>query len=263
MKRNFLVAFLVTAACAAASLAGTPAAAVDIECRYLIEPGPGLEPVLPLPPPPPGPVPNQVVYVSGVTSASPYRALFEVRQPYWSVVGVRSAAGTDYNLRLRDCLRDRIAVSTLSGVRVDFVAVDGNQPTVMPGRIAATVSNATDQVGTFALEYSTGGPAPAPGATETLLLRGTPALVRDVYVPPGGTAIIGLRLVSGAADLAVVASTSETRLASRAEAIQTSTQPGLDEDRVVITVPRGSAGQTFGVVVVNNVANTQAVLYRI
>jgi len=259
MKRNILLALLVTAASATAGLAAAPAAWADVECRYSIEPGAGLEPT-PVPPPPPGPPPNETVYVSGITRALPYRAAYDAQLPGWSVVGVRSAPGTDYNLGLRDCLWGRRSFSTLSDVPVDFIAVDGNQP--MPGRMSATVSNATDRVDTFALEYSTGRPAPEPGASEALMMRGTPALVRDVHVPSGGTAILSLRLASGDADLAVVASTSDSWLASRAEAIQVSNQPGLSEERVLITVPAGSPGQTFGVVVVNNTALTEATLLR-
>ncbi|HZM76279.1 MAG TPA: hypothetical protein VFC19_11160 [Candidatus Limnocylindrales bacterium] len=259
MKRNMLLAFLVTAAATTVSLVGAPAAWATVECRYSIKPGAGLEPI-PVLPPPPGPQPNQVIYVSGVTIASPYQAAFEAQQPQWSVVGVRSARGTDYNLALRDCDWGRRAFSTLSDVPVDFIAVDGNQP--MPGRMSATVSNATDRVGTFALEYSTGGPILEPGTSQDLLIRGTPALVRDVYVPAGGTAVVSLRLVSGDADLAVVTSTSDTWLASRAQAIQTSSQPGLTEERVLLTAPVGSLGQTFGVVVVNNASLTEATLQR-
>ena len=257
MKRNILLAFLVAVASVAVGLAGAPAAWATVECRYSIKPGSGLEPI-PIPPPPPGSQPNQVVYVSGVTRAVPYITAYEAQLPRWSVVGVRSAPGTDYNLGLRDCDWGRRAFSTLAEGLVDFIAVDGNQP--MPGRMSATVSNATDRVGTFALEYSTNGPILEPGTTQPLLIRGTPALVRDVYVPEGGTAIVSLRLVSGDADLAVVASTSDTWLASRAQAIESSSRPGLNEDRVAITVPVGSPGQTFGVVVVNNVAFTEAVL---
>lgn len=257
MKRNILLAFLVTVASTTASLAGAPDAWADVECRYSIEPGAGLEPV---PVPPPGPQPNEVVYVSGITSALPYRAAYDAQLPGWSVVGVRSAPGTDYNLGLRDCLWGRRSFSALSDALVDFIAVDGNQP--MPGRMSATVSNATDRVGTFALEYSTSGPALQPGGSEALMMRGTPALVRDVYVPSGGSAIVSLRLASGDADLAVVASTSDTWLASRAEAIQTSTQSGLTEDRVLITVRPGEPGQIFGVVVVNNTTLTEATLLR-
>ena len=258
MKRNILLALLVAVASTTAGLAGAPAAWATVECRYSIEPGAGLEPI---PLPPPGPQPNQVIYVSGVTRALPYTAPYEAQLPGWSVVGVRSAVGTDYNLGLRDCLWGRRAFSTLSDVLVDFVAVDGNQP--RPGRMSATVSNATDRADTFALEYSTAGAPLEPGASEALMMRGTPALVRDLYVPSGGTAIVSLRLASGDADLAVVASTPDTWLASRAQAIQTSTQPGLAEERVTITLPPGSPGQTFGLVVVNNTSLTEATLLRL
>lgn len=258
MKRNILVAFLVTAAAAAVSLAGAPAAWATVECRYVIQPGAGME-LVPLPPPP-GPQPNQVVYVGGVTAAAPYRAPYTAQLPGWSVVGVRSAPGTDYNLGLRDCDWDRRSVSTLSHALVDFIAVDGNQP--MPGRMSATVSNATDRVGTFALEYSTAGPALIPGASQALMMRGTPALVRDLYVAGGETVVVSLRPSSGDADLAVVASTSDTWLVSRSQAVQTSAQPGLTEDRVTVTVPAGQPGKTFGVVVINNTSLTEAVLAR-
>jgi hypothetical protein len=261
MKRNILLAFLVAAATTAVSLAGAPGAWATVECRYLAKPGPGQDFVaVPVPPPPVGPQPNQVVYVSGVTRALPYTTSYTTAQPNWSVVGVQSAPGTDYNLGLRDCDWGRRAISTLSDVPVDFIAVDGNQP--MPGRMSVTVSNATDRVGTFALEYSTLGPILEPGTSQSLTMRGTPALVRDVYVPSGSTAVISLRLVSGDADLAVVASTSDSWLASRFQAVQTSSLPGLAEDRVVISVPVDSPGQTFGVVVVNNTVLTEATLLR-
>lgn len=260
MKRNILLAILVAAATATVSLAGAPAAWATVECRYLIKPGPGQDLVaIPVPPPPPGPGPNQVIYVSGVTRSASYVANYTAVQPRWSVVGVRSAPGTDYNLGLRDCDWGRRAVSTLSAELVDFIAVDGNQP--MPGRMSATVSNATDAVGTFALEYSTGAALDA-GASQALLIRGTPALVRDVYVAGGETVVVSLSLTSGDADLAVMASTSDGWLSPRVQAIQTSNQPGLTEDRVAITVPAGTPGQIFGVVVVNNAALTQATLTR-
>lgn len=258
MKRNILLAFLVAVASTTAGLVGTPAAAVDVECRYAIQPGPGQDSI-PLPPPP-GPQPNQVTYVSGVTSAAPYRAAFTPQQPLWSVVGIRSAVGTDYNLSLRDCDFGRRVISSLPDVPVDFIAVDGNQP--LPGRMSATVSNATDRVGTFALEYSTGGPALTPNTSQTLMMRGTPALVRDVYVAGGETVVVSLRLSSGDADLAVMASTSDSWMIPRAQAIQTSSQPGSAEERVAITVPAGTPGQIFGVVVVNNAPLTEAVLTR-
>jgi hypothetical protein len=49
---------------------------------------------------------------------------------------------------------------------------------------------------------------------------------------------------------------------SRAQAIQTSTLPGLSEDRVVLTAPPGSQGQTFGIVVINNAPLTEATRLR-
>lgn len=261
MKRNILLACLVAVATTAVGLAGTPAAWADVECRYVIKPGSGQDLVpIPIPPPPSGPQPNQVVYVSGITRTAPYRTAYTAQQPRWSVVGVRPAAGTDYNLSMLDCDWGRRLVSTLSGSLVDFIAVDGNEP--MPGRMSATVSNVTDTVGTFALEYSSGGPVLDAGASQSLLMRGTPALVRDVYVPEGGTAVISLRLAYGDADLAVVASTSDSWLVSRAQAVQNSSLPGLSEDRVVITAPPGSHGQTFGVVVINNAPLTEATLLR-
>jgi hypothetical protein len=259
MKRNILLAFLVAVATTTAGLVGAPAAWATVECRYAIEPGPGLEPI-PVLPPPPGPPPNQVIYVSGVTRATPYITPYTAQKPQWSVVGVRSAPGTDYNLAVKDCDWGRRVISNLSNVPVDFVAVDGNQP--MPGRMAATVSNATDNVGTFALEYSAGGPVLEPGAPQILMLRGTPAIVRDVFVPAGATVVVSLTVASGDADLAVVQSTPDSWLAARSQAVQTSAQPGLIEDRVVLSVPIGVPGQTFGVVVVNNAALTQATLQR-
>jgi hypothetical protein len=259
MKRNILLAMLVTvAATATVSLVGAPGAWATVECRYSIDPGSGEDPVLV--PPTPGPQPNQVVYVSGITRLLPYTVAYTAQQPGWSVVGVRSAPGTDYNLSVRDCDWGRRSISVLSDALVDFVAVDGNQP--MLGRMSATVSNATDRIGTFALEYSTAGPVLEPATSQALMMRGTPALVRDLYVPSGGSAIVSLRLVSGDADLAVVASTSDTWLVSRSQAVATSTQPGLNEDRVLVSVPAGSPGQTFGVVVVNNAPLTEATLIR-
>jgi hypothetical protein len=254
MKRNMLLAFLVAVAATTASLVGAPPASADPECRYSIHPGPA---------PVPGPLlPNDLLYIGDVTSILPYRTSFEPQQPLWSVVAIRSAERTDYNLAVRDCELGLHASSTLSDAPVDFVALDGNQLTT--GRMAATVSNAGEGIGTFALEYSTGGRAPEPGTWETLLMRGTPALVRDVYVPEGTSTTVVLRLVSGDADLAVVdsESTSDTWLRSRAQAVQSSANPGLSEEAVTLTVPEGSPGRTFGVVVVNNADVTEAVLYR-
>jgi hypothetical protein len=259
MNRNILLVSLIAVAGVAAGLAGTPAAAIDVECRYVIAPAPGEDPI-PLPPPPPGPQPDQVSYVSGVTRSLSYRAAYVPQESSWSVVGVRSGADLDYNVALKDCDLGRRVISALPDVPVDFIAVDGNRP--MPSRVSATVSNATDRVGTFALEYSTLGQDLAPGSSETLLMRGTPATVRDVYVASGTSVFISLRPLSGDADLFAMGSTSDGWMVPRAQASQSSTQPGLAEDRIVLTVPPLLPGRTFGVVVVNNASTTEAVLSR-
>ncbi|HEX6685636.1 MAG TPA: hypothetical protein VF062_22865 [Candidatus Limnocylindrales bacterium] len=253
MKRNMCLALLVAVTTATVNLAVAAPGSADVECRYSMHHGPSLESTLL--------AADIPVHVNGITAAKPYNAPFQLVQPHWSIVGLRPLIGTNYDLGLEDCdFGHPHGKSILPGSLVDFLALDGNQP--IKSRMFASVSNAGEAVGTFALEYSTG--VPLVRGSQRLVMRGTPALVRDVYVPAGTSATIILRPTFGDADLAVVesGSTQDSWVRARADAVQESSQPGLAEEHITLTVPAGTPSRTFGVVVINNAAYTEAILLR-
>jgi len=248
---------LLAAAAVACLLTGwvvtaSPVAA-DVECRYRTDP-----PALPE---------DQTVIVHEVGPLNPYWRTFALAQPQWSVLGVRPSAGTDYDMRVDECEGKTVAQSQLAGSAVDFVAVDGSRPWSAPlGQkkpMYVTVTRAGTLTGPFAIEYSTPGTPLAAGQQQYLVMRG-PALVRDVTVESGKTAVLILRLLRGDADLALVDSTTTatTWARSRAQSIAQSVRQGLSEERITISVPSGVPARTFGIVVVNNAGYGEYLLSR-
>lgn len=256
MKRNALIprglAVLVAMATTGTVLAGAPVSAADVECRYSLHPGPAPAPIL---------LPNLFQQVPPVSPPAPFYADFATVKPGWSVLAIRSAPSADHSVGLVDCDFGRRSISQLPGIPVDFIAVDGNQPVV--GRRMSSAVAAVKLTAGFGIEYSAGGGALAPGGAQTLTMRGTPALVRDVYVGSGQSAVILLRVAAGDADLFVLdSSTSDSGMRSRSQAVLRSELPGLADEYVTISVPIGMAGRTFGVVVTSNTDVTDAYLHR-
>lgn len=256
MKRNALMrrgfAVLVAMAATGTVFAGAPVSAADVECRYSLHPGPAPAPVL---------YPNLFQQVPPVSPPAPFYADFATVKPGWSILAIRSVPGTDHSVGLVDCDWGRRSLSQLPGIPVDFIGIDGNRP-VVGRRMSSAIAPVKVAAG-FGIEYSAGGEALAPGGVQTLAMRGTPALVRDVYVGSGQSAVIVLRVVSGDADLFVLdSSTSDSGMRSRSQAVVRSEAPGLAEERVTISVPIGVAGRTFGVVVTSNTHLTDAYLHR-
>lgn len=263
IKRNILLASLAALCTVTAGLVAASPASADVECRYLI----------PIPPNPDPPVFTDNVVVFGPdTGIAPHNRGFGVQQPRWSVVGVRPSAGANYDLQVRDCddgvgQGRLLAESALVGSAVDFVAIDGNRAWPAPPgdekSLYASIFRGRAR-GTFMAEYSNNGPALVVGAAQSLFMRGTPALVRDLYVPSGGTATIELRLDNGDADLALVDSTGfeGTWARSRHQAIRQSTNPGLTTETITISLSPREPGRTFGVVVINNAEYGQYYLSR-
>ena len=123
MKRNTVMALLVAVSTTAVSLGPqVPASAKDIECRYDIPrsvKNSVAAPVLP------AVIPNYIYKISGVGPANPLHRSFGLARPRWSVVGVRPAAGTDYDAAAERCPDEPIATSANAGSAVEFVALDG------------------------------------------------------------------------------------------------------------------------------------------
>ncbi|GIH01948.1 hypothetical protein Rhe02_00150 [Rhizocola hellebori] len=251
------MALLIAVSTTVAGLGLPTQALANVECRYSIAS------------PPPLMLPNVTYKRDDIGPANPLRLSLEVAKPKWSAIAVKGGPGVDYDLALGRCEDEPLVTSTQSGAAVDFVAVDGNAAwTAPPGTsrtLYATVTRAGSVTGQFALEYSTGGLPLRVGFPESLNLRDTPAVVRDVYVASGTTAVITLRLTAGDADLAVVDSLGaapNTAARSRSQSIAQSNNPGLTPETVAITVGSAEPGRTFGVVVVNNAASGNYTLAR-
>ncbi len=254
MKRNTWLALLAVVATTATAVSMPGAALADVECRYAMHPGFPAPMVL---------YPNELFNVSGVQAPASYDRPMQLQSPQWSVLALRPGSGADYDLGLDDCdFGFSHGLSKLAFRAVDFLAIDGRQPSRV--RTFASVTNAGEAAGTFALEYSAGGPALQIGTSQTLTFRGTPAVVRDVVVRAGTSTTIVLRPTSGDLDLAVMASATspETWVRSRLQAVQHSINPGLTEERVTLSAPAGRPDVTFGLVIVNNSASSMATLHR-
>jgi hypothetical protein len=249
VKRNVLAAVLVTIAVAATGVVTASPASAGEECRYDI--------YNPPPPPPSYLAENQVDFVDNISFFNPYRRKLTLHQPRWSVLGVRPAPGSNYDVEISHCTIVTLATSTMSGSAVDFVALDGNRPWVATGQkeLWAKVWRSGEVTDPFAVEYSADGPPLQVGIPQLLRMRGTPALIRDLVVQPGTTAVVLLTLAQGDADLALVSSGpfgEQNWARSRVQAINSSAYPGLTHERIEISVPVGVSAQTYGVVVINN-----------
>lgn len=260
MRRPVVLTMAVAVWVTGVAVIGQRAASGDVECRYAVpmqSPAPGDATVPDLP----ADVFQQVRYAD---DDSPHLRSFELRRARWSVVAIRPSAGVDHDLAVYECPgHEPLRRSASTGSSVDFVALDGSRAWSQV-TLFAEVRQVSRLGGGFGLEYSTGVQGPGPGESQTLLMKGTPALVRDVYVDSGTTAILKLGILSGDADLAVV-DTGDGRagwVRSRQEAVALSANEGDLAEVVTIGVPRDEPGRTFGIVVVNNASSGEYLLSR-
>ncbi|WP_162908196.1 hypothetical protein [Allorhizocola rhizosphaerae] len=250
MNRMLLASLAIVSTAVAPLTVPAPAIAADPECRYVMPPAP----------PPPIQFDDQLVQIGpiGGRNEGTTRSL-GVQQPHWSVMAIRPLAGADYDLLVYDCPDERVVGASFQEAGlVDFVALDGNRAwssTTTEKQLYAKMFRKRSSVhGTFNAEYSTGGKPLATGTSQTLALRGTPAVVRDVFVAAGTTATIRLGVLSGSADLFLVDSSADktTWGRTRAQAVASSANPGSADESIVISVPAGVPSRTYGLVIVNN-----------
>ncbi len=254
-----LFALALAASTAIVTLAGAPPAlAADPECRYVMPPAP----------PPPVQADNQLLQLGPVDGRNDgtTRGL-GVRLPRWSVVGLRPHGTADYDLKVFHCPDERVlGLSVYGAGKVDFVALDGNRSwdAASTQVYARYYRYPVSETGVFNAEYSTGGEPLPPGTSQTLALRGTPAVVRDVFVAAGTTTTIRLRVLTGSADLFLVDSDPDksTWARTRVQSIDSSTNLGSADESITISLPAGVRSKTYGLVITNNVDYGEYVVVR-
>ena len=253
-----LLAVALAASTAIVNLTGAPPArAADPECRYVMPHASAREPMS-----------DNVLMRFGPVDGRNDGATrsFTMRESQWSVLGIRPLGTADYDIRVVGCPHEKVlGVSAYGAAMVDFIALDGNQTWPAQDLFTEFYRYPASEHGTFNAEYSTGGEPLAAGTSQTLALRGTPAVVRDVHVVGGTTTTIRMRVVSGSADLFLVESTagdSATWVRPRVQAIASSANPGSADESITISLPAGVRSKTYGLVVANNADSGEYVLVR-
>ncbi|MDT5033665.1 MAG: hypothetical protein QOC94_3836 [Actinoplanes sp.] len=202
-----------------------------------------------------------------VTSRDTGTYPFTTRTHYWSAVGLRPAAGVDYDLTIRDPGGASLGLSTYGSGVVDFVAIDSNLAPL--GDYQAVVSRFSGS-GSYDVMLAQGEHA-ANSSTPTGMQAGAPGrplAVNDIYLRQGQRLALFADKVFGAdgsvgprpADFGffLLASTPGSYYRSRAQAMT----PALDLETSAQWCKRYSAPRAgwYGIVMTNTRTDDDALL---
>lgn len=183
---------------------------------------------------------------------------------YWSVVGLRPPAGTDYDLQLWDNRAQTtfLTSSAWGGSTVDFVAVDSNLRAL--GDYYPRV-NLWSGTGSYQVELAQGAVTLGFGSTTVFMGSSSVVLVRDVFLSAGVPVTLSVAPTNGGQNpelflLGSDPANAASWVQNRSSAVASSTFNGAGVTETLVHTPVRSGW--YGVVVTNTAGSGNYTLTR-